>query len=230
MLRFVALSAGAVLSALSALASAATPPQGYFRQPAISANSMVFVAEGDLWRAGLDGGSALRLTTHHGEESYPAISPDGKWLAFSARYEGPEEVYVMPLAGGAPTRLTYAGDNSARVQGWADNSRVLYAAPAFSGNPVLRQVDINTRANETVPLSEAAEACTLGGTLFFTRLPRLGDNVKGYVGGRAQKIWAFDRRSEAVNLTADFAGTSRQPMCGVSRVYFLSDRDGTMNI
>src|SRR5580658_8666276 len=69
---------------------------GYYRQPAIHANTIVFVAEGDLWSVPLTGGHAKRLTTHPGAEGRPAISPDGTTLAFTARYEGVEEVYVMP--------------------------------------------------------------------------------------------------------------------------------------
>jgi tricorn protease len=56
------------------------------------------------------------------------------------------------------------------------------------------------------------------------------DNIKRYKGGLAQNLWRFDGRSEAVPLTNDYAGTSRQPMCWEGRVYFLSDRDGTMNV
>ena len=77
---------------------------GYYRQPAVSNDSVVFVAEGDIWRVGLSGGAAQRLTTNLAAESNPAISPDGKWVAFTARYEGPAELYVMPIGGGAPTR------------------------------------------------------------------------------------------------------------------------------
>ena len=97
---------------------AQTASLGYYRQPAISADAIVFVAESDIWRSNISGGAAQRLTTHASEESNPAISSDGKTVAFTARYEGPAEVYVMPIAGGAPTRLTFDGD-TARVQGWA---------------------------------------------------------------------------------------------------------------
>jgi len=76
--------------------------KGYYRYPAIHDDLVVFVSEGDLWAVSLNGGLARRLTTHHGEESHPAISPDGKTLAFSAQYEGPTEVYTMPLEGGLP--------------------------------------------------------------------------------------------------------------------------------
>ena len=73
---------------------------GYYRFPAIHGDTIVFAAEGDLWRVDRRGGIATRLTTHPAEESNPAISPDGKTLAFSAAYEGPLEVYTMPVDGG----------------------------------------------------------------------------------------------------------------------------------
>ena len=61
-----------------------------------------------------------------------AISTDGKWVAFSAAYDGPIEVYVMPLEGGLPRRLTYDGLR-ALVVGWTQDARVLYASRAMWG-------------------------------------------------------------------------------------------------
>lgn len=206
---------------------------GYYRQPAIQGDVVVFVAEGDLWRVGVNGGSAQRLTTNLAEETLPRISPDGKLVAFTARYEGPAEVYVMPLAGGLPTRLTHEGDN-ARVQGWDAAGRVLFASARYSGKPEPRlyTVDTKTKLSQPVPLAEAAEGCYLGTDLFFVRQPLGSDNVKNYRGGLVQKIWRFDGKNEAGLMTADYAGASRQPMCApaAKRVYFLSDRDGTMNL
>ena len=204
---------------------------GYYRQPAISNDSVVFVAEGDLWRASLAGGAAQRLTTNLAAESNPAISPDGKSVAFTARYEGPAEVYVMPIGGGAPSRLTFEGD-TALVQGFTPDGKVLYATQRYSGKPETRLYAINPASREVtpVPLHEAAEGCYLGGSLIFARLQLVSDNVKRYQGGLAQKIWRFDAGKEAVPLTSDYAGTSRQPLCGNGRVYFISDRDATLNI
>ncbi len=208
---------------------------GYFRQPAIYGDTVVFVAEGDLWRVAAGGGTAQRLTTNLAEESLPKISPDGKLVAFTARYEGPAEVYVMPITGGLPTRLTHEGDN-ARVQGFQADGRVIYASTRWSGKPEQRlyAIDTKTRTSQAIPLAEAAEGCQMGNTLVFTRLPATSDNVKNYRGGLAQKIWRFDGANEATPLTAAYPGTSRQPMCGAgptaNRVLFLSDRDGTMNL
>jgi len=55
--------------------------------------------------------------------------------------------------------------------------------------------------------------------------------TKRYVGGTARKIWKFvDGAPEAEALTADYPGGSHNPMWWEDRVYFITDRDGTMNL
>ncbi|HUB61360.1 MAG TPA: S41 family peptidase [Puia sp.] len=216
-------------------AAQSAPPQlkGYYRTPAIWKNTIVFTAEGDLWKYDLTTGAAARLTTHEGLETNPVISPDGQTVAFTGQYEGPNEVYVMPLDGGVPRRLTYDLDGSARPTAWLEDGRLLYATSAYSTYPIpqLRSIDTRSLATEPVPLSEAADGVyDENGVLFFTRLPNQGSKTKRYKGGYIQQIWRFDGKSEAVNLTGDFDGTSSHPMLYNGRVYFLSDRDGTMNI
>jgi tricorn protease len=97
---------------------------GYYRYPTIHGGSVVFTAEGDLWSVGIDGGEARRLTSHPAEETRAAFSADGKTIAFSANYEGPQEVYTMPATGGLPRRLTWDG-GSAGVVGWTAGGKVL---------------------------------------------------------------------------------------------------------
>ena len=41
--------------------------EGYYRQPDIHGNLIVFNAEGDLWTASATGGTARRITTHLGK-------------------------------------------------------------------------------------------------------------------------------------------------------------------
>src|SRR5271157_6208231 len=146
------------LSALTiVLLMAAVPgwPQaqnrGYYRFPAIYGQTVVFTAEGDLWEVGIEGGMARRLTTHPGEEMHAAFSPDGKTIAFSANYEGPTEVYIMPAAGGLPTRRTFDGD--AKVVGWTPSGKILYSTERYATLPdsELATVDLENRVDH-VPL------------------------------------------------------------------------------
>lgn len=226
----------AILLALFAFLplNAGTPPPtrpGYYRFPAIHGDTIIFTAEGDLWTVSAKGGPARRLTSNPGEEVHPAISPDGKTVAFSAEYEGPLDVYTMPVDGGLPQRRTW--DDGAVVVGWTPDGRVLYRTRRYSTLPNSQLVSVDSEGrHEIVPLSQAAEGSfTLDGkTLFFTRLNKQGSNTKRYEGGTVQNLWRYDSGSEAVPLTADYPGTSHNPMFWNGRLYFLSDRDGTMNI
>ncbi len=49
---------------------------------------------------------ALRLTTTPAHEFGPAISPDGKWVAYLSDERGPTDVWVKFIAGGEPANLT----------------------------------------------------------------------------------------------------------------------------
>ncbi len=216
------------------LALRADGPHGYYRFPTLHGDTVVFTAEGDLWRVPAKGGVAQRLTSHPGEEAHAAISPDGTTLAFSAEYEGPTEVYTMPLEGGLPTRQTYDGAGSI-VVGWTPDGRILYATRGYSTlpNDQLASLDPKTGRREVLPLAQASDGVfgEDGKTLFFTRLPFQGSSTKRYQGGTAQNLWRFTAgQPEAVALTADFKGTSKNPMWWQGRVYFISDRDGVMNL
>ena len=50
------------------------------------------------------------LTAGVGLESHPVFSPDGSQIAFAGEYDGNLDVYVVPVAGGQPKRLTYHPD------------------------------------------------------------------------------------------------------------------------
>ena len=226
---------GVILCILVLVASAsAAGRNGYYRSPAIHGDMIVFTSEGDLWTVDAKGGFARRLTSHPGQETHPAISPDGQTLAFSAQYEGPAEVYTMPLAGGLPVRHTFAGQGET-VIGWTPDGKILCATKRYSTLPNTQLVvlDPATNAETLLPLSQAADGAfePSGRTLYFTRLPFQGSYTKRYKGGTAQNLWSYTLGAdEAAPLTADYPGTSKEPMVWQGRVYFLSDRDGSMNI
>jgi tricorn protease len=222
------------LRLLACLTPCAAAEPGFFRYPSLHGDTVVFTAEGDLWKVAVSGGSAQRLTSHAGEESWAALSPDGSKVAFSAHYEGPRETYVMPISGGLPKRLTWHGEGSVPVA-WTPDGKVLCATKAYSTipNEQLVAIDPVSGVDSLLPLAQASEGVydANGKSLIFTRLSLQSSSTKRYEGGTAQNLWRFDDgAAEAVPITADFPGTSKNPMLWKDRVYFLSDRSGVMNL
>lgn len=226
-----------LLSALCMLmlAGAVTAQQkGYYRTPAINQNTVVFTAEGDLWKFDIATGTSARLTTNQGVETNPVISPDGKQLVFSGQYEGVTELYTMDLNGGVPKRLTYDFDGYyVQAQGFTKEGKIIYRTSKYNKlpDPQLVLLDPATLTRDVIPLAQASYGnYDDAGILYFTRLPNQGSKTKRYKGGFIEQIWKFDGKQEAKCLTGDFDGTSTSPMLYNNRVYFLTDRDGTMNI
>jgi len=107
-------AAMAGLAALILTLSVAGPAAGQnlddvrlLAEPGVSATHIAFQYDGDLWVAGRDGAGARRITTVDGDEVNPKFSPDGRWLAFTGEYDGNADVYIVPVEGGVPTRLTW---------------------------------------------------------------------------------------------------------------------------
>lgn len=235
MFRFPARVAGCVLLLACGSAYAA---EGWYRDPALHGDTVVFTAEGDLWKVDVGGGLAQRLTTHPAEESQAALSPDGGTVAFVASYEGAPEVYAMALSGGAPKRLSF---ENARVwvQGFAPDGRVVYASEATVGPSwmrVLRLVDPVSGATETLPLADAREAAfdAERGQLYFTRfgLAVTHDNARDYAGGAAAQLWRWQLGSqeEAVRLTPGGLQEPQRPLFGAQGLLLLGEHQGRVNL
>jgi eukaryotic-like serine/threonine-protein kinase len=70
-----------------------------------------------------------RLTDFAGLEEFPAISPDGKSVAFTADTDGRRQIWVRLFAGGAPLQLTRdSGDH--QFPRWSnDSTSLIYYSP-----------------------------------------------------------------------------------------------------
>src|SRR5262249_56697794 len=104
---------------------AAAEVDGFYRQPSVGNGVIVFASEGDLWKVPIAGGVAERLTAFEGDERFPRVSPDGRWIAFTAQYEGNDDVYVMPSSGGEPRRLTFHPAPDQAI-GWTEDGKILF--------------------------------------------------------------------------------------------------------
>src|SRR4051794_41852503 len=76
---------------------------GYLRFPHLRGDTLVFVAEDDVWTAPVSGGRAYRLTADAVPVAGPRLSPDGARVAWTSWREGAPEAFVAGVdGGGAP--------------------------------------------------------------------------------------------------------------------------------
>ncbi|KAA0256095.1 MAG: acetyl-CoA synthetase [Acidobacteria bacterium] len=214
------------------------------RFPDAHRDFVVFVHAGDLWRAAITGGPALRLTTHPGLELFPKVSPDGKWIAYSAEYSGSRQVWVMPATGGTPRQLTFYTDVGPMpprggwddwVMGWTNDGKVLVRMNRTPWGERMGRyflVDPKGGLETPLPLPEGGSASLSpdGTKLAYCPVDREFRTWKRTRGGRAQDVWVYDfvaKRSE--RITTD-PGTDSFPMWAGESILFTSDRERTLNL
>ena len=67
----------ALILAISFLMETIHAQTKLLRFPDIHGDEVVFCYGGDIWKAKTEGGTAIRLTAHPGQEIFPKYSPDG---------------------------------------------------------------------------------------------------------------------------------------------------------
>ena len=74
-------------------------------------------------------------------------------MAYSATYEGPGEIYTLPLDGGVPVRRTHDASRGS-VVGWTPGGEILFATRRHSTlpNTQLELLDPKTGARTLLPL------------------------------------------------------------------------------
>jgi len=96
------------------------------------ASDIVFSHEGDLWKVAAAGGQALRLTAMEGLESRPSVSPDGKWISFTAEQYGNKDIFIMPMGGGEIRQLTFH-DAEDEIESWSwDSSKIYFTSDRYN--------------------------------------------------------------------------------------------------
>lgn len=215
------------------------------RFPATNGSEIVFTYAGDLYKVPVNGGEAKRLTSHVGYEMFPRFSPDGKSIAFTGQYDGNTEVYVMPVEGGEPLRVTYTPTNARDdlgdrmgpnniVMNWHPNGqKIVYRnriSSSFDGK--LHLADREGGLSEVIPLPEGG-FCSYspdGKKLAYNRVMREFRTWKYYEGGMADDVWIYDPDKGSVENITNHKAQDIMPMWIGDEIFFISDRDRTMNI
>ncbi len=226
------------LIVLLALAShtARAAAAGYYRYPSIHDDKIVFTSEGDLWTVSTHGGIATRITSHPADEVLPKISPDGKWIAFTANYDGQANAYVIPIDGGEPRRMTYAPYTV--VTGWSpDSSRIYFRARPTGRDSEEFLYSIALAGGEQIrlPLGTAATVSFSPDGKFaaFNRW-LYSPAWKNYRGGTANQIWVGDLEKKSFTHLSPVEGINAYPMWIGDRIYFVAPapaaKGGVLNL
>ena len=239
--RLCALLATALI-ATAANAAAQTTPSGetlLLRQPTISRDHLAFVYAGDIWLADRNGKNPARLTTHPADEFAPSFSPDGKWIAFSARYDGNTDVYVLPVTGGQPKRLTWHPGTDT-VNGWSrDGKRVVFASPreiALGRSNQLYEVPVDGGFEKKIMDAQAFEgAWSPDGKRLAYRPYRMshagGAGWRQNRGGSTPPIWILDPAANTWEKIPHVNASDSNPLWIGNDIVFISDRnDGAANL
>ncbi|MCD7938409.1 MAG: PDZ domain-containing protein [Tannerellaceae bacterium] len=215
------------------------------RFPATNGSEIVFSYAGDLYKVPVNGGEAQRLTSHVGYEMFSKFSPDGKTIAFTGQYDGNTEVFTIPSTGGEPLRITYTATNSRDdlgdrmgpnniVMGWTpDGERIIYRnriSDGFTGK--LYTVNKEGGLSDVIPLPEGG-FCSYspdGKQLAYNRVMREFRTWKYYKGGMADDIWIYTPEKGTVENISNNEAQDIMPMWIGEEIFYLSDRDRTMNI
>ena len=210
------------------------------RKPTISKTQIAFSYGGDLWIVNRNGGEARRLTSDIGIEIDPIFSPDGSMIAFTGEYDGNEDVYVIPAAGGTPKRLT-SHPGSDQVVGWTrDGKRILFRSPrgSYAGFTQLYTVGLAGGLPDVLPLPMAVEGAYSPDSSEMAYVPftnfreswQFQRGLKHYRGGTASPIWIAKLTDSSVEKVPRKNSNDSTPMWLGNKVYFLSDRDGPVSL
>ena len=210
------------------------PAPMLMRHPTMNKTTIVFEFADDLWSVPGTGGAATRLTTAPGEESDPFFSPDGKWIAFTAEYDGNQDVYVMPAEGGIPKRLT-AHPAPDKVVGWApDGKSVLFTSSMLSNTdlPRLFTVSVTGGFPKPVPLPSGTMGSYSpdGKNLAYVPSMKWEEAWKRYRGGQTYPIWIADLSDSHVKEIPRDNTNDEQPVWFGNKIYFLTDKRGPVGL
>jgi len=223
------------------MAIAEGPDQTLMRFPTLHGNTIVFAAHDNLWAVARSGGTAARLTSDPGRDLMPRFSPDGRWIAFTADYEGNRDVYVIPAGGGAARRLTFTSDvvddapmrwgPSNMVVTWTpDSKHIVFLSRRDAWNaawPRLFTVSVDGGLARALPLDRGGflSYSPDGQKIAFNRIFRNFRTWKRYEGGLAQDIDIYDFSAHKLTHVTDWPGSETCPMWYRQTIYFLADHD-----
>ncbi|WP_268033848.1 S41 family peptidase [Algoriphagus sp. PAP.12] len=206
------------------------------RQPTLSQTEIVFVYADDLWKVSKNGGTATRLTSNEGEESFPHFSPDGKWIAFTGEYDGNTDVYLIASDGSEPKRLTWHPGND-QVTGWSPDGKKVIFSSGRESHPTQESKFFEVSVEGGMPNALAipravnGEISPDGSKIAYQQIAFWDPEWRNHRGGQAKPIWVVDLKNYNLTMSPQLDGERQtDPVWLGDKVYYISERDYLANL
>lgn len=162
--------------------------------PAISYSlDSLFSIEGQIiFQSDLDGDNELYLLTNKGirqltdnewQDEFPRVSPDGRWIAFSANRYGNYDIFVMAMDGSKTRRLTASSQDESELAWTPDGRKIVYTEErkrVVGRSYTLWSIDLATGERQRF-LTEFSGSCALPDFSFYaTWLTFTGKKTVGW--------------------------------------------------
>lgn len=183
--------------------------------------------ESEIWRLPVAGGPAVALTDRDGPDAQPAVSPDGRLIAFTGFDDRKlnsqdSRLYVMNADGSGRRVLTEGFDRSLSRPQWSSDSRSIFVQYNDRGVGRVGRVGLNGGVIEVVPQMSASslDRPYSGGEFSFAT------GVIGYTIGDSQRpsdiaVLRGGRNVRLTDLNAGLIAAKRlatiQPLAVTSR-------------
>jgi len=179
----------------------------------------------DIWIVNRDGKDAKQLTAGAGNNSWPTVSADGRYIVFMSDRGGGQHIWRMDMDGQNPQRLTNGGnewypdcspDGQWVVYVGDFGKRALWKAPIKGGDPV--QVIDKTSARPAISPDGKSIA-----TSYFGDSKKIKTAIYSFEGGEPIKIldiwnfyksWTPDGRALAYVDPRNSSNVTIQPIDG----------------
>jgi tricorn protease len=215
--------------------TSAQEPIRLARTPDISPDGklVAFSYKGDIWTVETIGGTARAVTSHPAHDISPVFSPDGRFIAFSSNRHGSYDIYIVPVQGGRPRRLT-VDSSSEMVCGWTpDAKNILYASTrstAFPPSYELYLVPVEGGMSRRISAAEGKEGVfsPTGDRIAYVRGPGTWYR-KGYRGSSNDEIWISNADGSNNRQVTSFNGQDGSPMWSADgkTLYYVSEIHGS---
>ncbi len=157
------------------------PPRHSRLFPWLAAVGLVIAAAGTAWWLRVHAGEKFvsapvqfeRLTDFYGMEESPALSPDGKSVAFASDSTGSRQIWVRLLAGGPALQLTHEAGDHLAPRWSADSASLFYYTPPSSSTSQATVWEVSALGGPSRRLFESLseiDASHDGKSLAFFRL------------------------------------------------------------